>query len=59
MIMKISIYSGKLSYPASVQLAMGDVAIATMSNMYGVINCSTPFSNVSWIKGDFEFKSDA
>ncbi|XP_046812149.1 apolipophorins [Lucilia cuprina] len=44
-----------IDYPASRPIADMDVAYKTISNMYGFVNSTTPFLNVSWFKGDFNF----
>lgn len=48
-------YRCTIDYPASRPIADMDIAFRTISNMYGFVNSTTPFLNVTWFKGDFNF----
>lgn len=44
-----------LNYPASVRVAETDIAFQSLANMKGNVNSTTPFHNLEWLRGDFEF----
>ncbi|KAL9926249.1 apolipoprotein lipid transfer particle isoform 1-T7 [Glossina fuscipes fuscipes] len=44
-----------INYPASQQIADFDIFFSTFSNMHGFLNSTTPFTNMSWFKADFNF----
>lgn len=46
---------GHVNYPASRQVATGDVSFSSLSNMKGVINSTMPFANVTWLQADIDF----
>ncbi|XP_062546026.1 uncharacterized protein LOC134212310 [Armigeres subalbatus] len=49
------IVNGNVSIPASRKVAEANVAFASLSNMKGDVNCTTPFLNVTWLHGQLEF----
>lgn len=51
------IFSGRINYPASIQIADTEITFASLSNMKGHVNCTTPFKNVTWLHGDFDFST--
>ena len=50
-----NIVSGALFYPEATQFAEGNIAFESLSNMKGSINSTTPFLNITWLRGDFDF----
>ncbi|KAH8395625.1 hypothetical protein KR222_003717 [Zaprionus bogoriensis] len=44
-----------LDYPASRRVTDLDITFNSLTNMHGVVNSSTPFLNVTWLKTDFDF----
>lgn len=51
------VVSSSLYIPASVKTSEADVAFAGLSNMKGMINSTTPFLNITWLKVDFDFNT--
>jgi hypothetical protein len=51
------VLQGILNVPASNRVADGDVAFSSLSNMKGKVNCTTPFLDILWLKGDFDFST--
>jgi hypothetical protein len=50
-----NIVNGELFYPQNRKFAEGNIAFASLSNMKGSINSTTPFLNITWLRGDFDF----
>lgn len=51
------VVSSALYIPASVKTSEADVAFAGLSNMKGMVNSTTPFLNITWLKVDFDFNT--
>lgn len=51
------VVSSSLYIPASVKVTEADVAVANLSNMKGMINSTTPFLNITWLRVDFDFNT--
>lgn len=51
----IYLIRGRVYYPSSKQVANGDIEFASLANMKGNVNCTTPFKNITWLRGDFDF----
>lgn len=51
------VVSSSLYIPASEKVTEADVAFAGLSNMKGMINSTTPFLNVTWLRADFDFNT--
>lgn len=51
------VVSSSLYIPASVKTSEADVAFAGLSNMKGMVNSTTPFLNITWLKVDFDFNT--
>lgn len=51
--------TGNVNYPASKQVATGDVSFSSLTNMKGNINSTTPFANVTWLQTDIDFSTTA
>lgn len=54
---KLSIGSGQIFYPETNKIAEASVQFESISNMKGLLNCTTPYKNLTWLHGDFEFKT--
>lgn len=52
-----SIGSGQIFYPETNKIAEASVTFESISNMKGLLNCTTPYKNLTWLHGDFEFKT--
>lgn len=51
------VVSSSLFIPESVKVTEADVAFASISNMKGMVNSTTPFLNVTWLRVDFDFNT--
>lgn len=51
------VVSSSFYIPASVKVTEADVAFASISNMKGMVNSTTPFLNVTWLRVDFDFNT--
>lgn len=47
-----------LKVPQDRQITVADVAFSDLANMKGMLNCSLPFLNVSWLNADFDFSRE-
>lgn len=47
-----------LKVPQDRQITVADVAFSDLANMKGMLNCSLPFLNVTWINADFDFSRE-
>lgn len=48
-------YAATVYIPASRQVANTDVAFHSLADTKGMLNCTTPFLNVTWFQTDFDF----
>lgn len=51
------VVSSSLYIPESVKVTEADVAFASITNMKGMVNASTPFLNITWLRVDFDFNT--
>lgn len=51
------VVSSSLYIPASEKVTEADVAFAGVSQMKGMVNSTTPFLNVTWLRIDFDFNT--
>ncbi|XP_055713060.1 uncharacterized protein LOC129807664 isoform X2 [Phlebotomus papatasi] len=49
------VVAGRLFVPSTRQIADADVSFSSLSNTKGIINSTTPFFNLTWIRADFDF----
>lgn len=47
-------YKAAIFMPASKQVANADIAFSSIANTRGMLNCTTSFLNITWLRADFD-----
>ncbi|CAD7080164.1 unnamed protein product [Hermetia illucens] len=50
-------FTCKVHYPAKRKVVDTDVSFSSVSNMFGYMNTTFPFFNMTWLRGDFNFST--
>ncbi|GAB0088507.1 uncharacterized protein DMENIID0001_029540 [Sergentomyia squamirostris] len=51
------VVTGKLFVPSTRQIGDADIYFSSLSNTKGMFNSTTPFFNLTWLRGDFDFST--